>query len=75
MQHHKLAWLLISAAALAGCNTWHGVKQDAKEAGGAVTNAVGTGLEKAGEGLNTAGEKVKGKDKDNNAQPQQQAPQ
>jgi predicted small secreted protein len=71
MQHHKLALLLISAAALAGCNTWHGVKQDAREAGstvkeagkevgGAVTNAVGTGLEKAGEGLNTAGEKVKG---------------
>ena len=35
-------------------------KQDAKEVGGTVTNAVGTGLDKAGDGLNTAGEKVKG---------------
>jgi len=60
---YKLALPLIAAVALAGCNTWHGVKQDAKEVGGTVTNAVGTGLEKAGEGLDKAGEKVKSKDK------------
>ncbi|MDR0275860.1 MAG: hypothetical protein LBI48_11100 [Burkholderiaceae bacterium] len=74
---HKLTLLLIGAAlALAGCNTWHGVKQDAKEAGSAVTHAVGTGLDKAGEGLSTAGEKVKGSgNRDNNAQPPQQSPQ
>jgi len=62
----KLALLLMGVAlALAGCNTWHGVKQDAKEVGGTVTNAVGTGLEKAGEGLEKAGDKVKGKDNSN----------
>lgn len=54
-----LALVLIAAAALAGCNTWNAAKQDAKEVGGTVTNAVGTGLDKAGDGLNTAGEKVK----------------
>ena len=69
---YKFVLPLIAAVVLAGCNTWHGVKQDAREVGGAVTNAVGTGLEKTGEGLSAAGEKVKGKD--NNAQ-QQQAPQ
>ncbi|MET4575635.1 hypothetical protein [Ottowia thiooxydans] len=52
--------LIVAAAALAGCNTWNAAKQDAKEVGGTVTNAVGTGLDKAGDGLNTAGEKVKG---------------
>jgi predicted small secreted protein len=30
---------------LSGCNTWSGVKQDAKEAG----TAAGKGIEKAGE--------------------------
>ncbi|MGB3068683.1 MAG: entericidin EcnAB [Ottowia sp.] len=54
-----LTLALITAFALAGCNTWSGAKQDAKEVGGTVTHAVGTGLDKAGEGLNTAGEKVK----------------
>ncbi len=52
--------LIFTAAALAGCNTWSGAKQDAKQVGHTVTNAVGTGLDKAGDGLNTAGEKVKG---------------
>ncbi|WP_028603088.1 hypothetical protein [Ottowia thiooxydans] len=52
--------LIVAAAALAGCNTWSAAKQDAKEVGSTVTHAVGTGLDKAGEGLNTAGEKVKG---------------
>ena len=52
----SFALLLVVSAALAGCNTWQG----AKEVGGTVTNAVGTGLDKAGDGLNTAGEKVKG---------------
>ena len=56
----SFALLLVVSAALAGCNTWQGAKQDAKEVGGTVTNAVGTGLDKAGDGLNTAGEKVKG---------------
>jgi len=54
-----IALVLIAAAALAGCNTWSAAKQDAKEVGGTVTHAVGTGLDKAGDGLNTAGEKVK----------------
>lgn len=54
-----LALILVTAAALAGCNTWNAAKQDAKEVGGTVTHAVGTGLDKAGDGLNTAGEKVK----------------
>ena len=39
---------LIAASALlllSGCNTWSGVKQDAKEAG----TAAGKGIEKAGE--------------------------
>jgi predicted small secreted protein len=57
---YKLALLLITAAVLTGCNTWQGAKQDAKNVGSAVTHAVGTGLDKAGEGLSTAGEKVKG---------------
>lgn len=52
--------LVFTAAALVGCNTWSGAKQDAKQVGHTVTNAVGTGLDKAGDGLNTAGEKVKG---------------
>ena len=53
--------LLVSAVvALGGCsNTWHGAKSDTKQNAGAVTNAVGTGLDKAGDGLNKAGEKVK----------------
>jgi predicted small secreted protein len=56
----KLALLLIAAAAaLAGCNTWQGAKQDAKDAGSAVTNAVGSGLEKTGQGLDRAGSNVK----------------
>jgi predicted small secreted protein len=56
---NKFALLLIATVALAGCNTWQGAKQDAREVGSAVSNAVGTGLDKAGEGLSTAGEKVK----------------
>lgn len=54
-----IALALMTAFALAGCNTWNAAKQDAKEVGGTVSNAVGTGLDKAGDGLNTAGEKVK----------------
>ena len=46
--------------ALGGCsNTWQGAKSDAKHTTETVTNAVGTGLDKAGDGLNKAGEKVK----------------
>ena len=52
--------LILTAAALAGCNTWSAAKQDAKQVGSTVTHAVGTGLDKAGDGLYTAGEKVKG---------------
>ena len=59
--------VLAAGAALAGgCNTWEGAKQDARVVGdktveGAkkVGGAVGTGLEKAGQGIETAGEKVK----------------
>ncbi|MFV0679155.1 entericidin EcnAB [Ottowia sp.] len=56
----RLKLALLTVATLAGCNTWQGVKQDAKQVGGTVTHAVGTGLDKAGDGLNTAGENVKG---------------
>ena len=52
--------LIAATALLVGCNTWQAAKTDAKEVGGTVTHAVGTGLDKAGDGLNTAGEKVKG---------------
>jgi predicted small secreted protein len=37
--------MLAVAFSLSACNTWSGVKQDAKEAG----QATGRGLEKAGE--------------------------
>jgi predicted small secreted protein len=59
MSHKLTTLLLVIAAAVAGCNTWQGAKQDAKQVGSSVSNAVGTGLDKAGDGLNTAGEKVK----------------
>ena len=59
MKHSIALTLIVTAAALAGCNTWSGAKQDAKQVGNTVTDAVGTGLDKAGDGLNTAGEKVK----------------
>ena len=38
---------LALAALLAGCNTWTGVKQDAKEVG----QSTGKGIEKAGENV------------------------
>ena len=44
----RIAWIaaaLALSATLAGCNTWTGVKQDAKEVG----SAAGKGIEKAGE--------------------------
>mgnify|MGYP003610953093 CR=1 FL=1 len=51
---------LALAFVLAGCNTWQGVKQDAKDVG----EATGRGIQKAGqatgEGLEKAGEKIKG---------------
>ncbi|MDP2018750.1 entericidin EcnAB [Hydrogenophaga sp.] len=43
-----IAWIAATLAlslTLAGCNTWTGVKQDAKEVG----TAAGKGVEKAGE--------------------------
>ncbi|GAB1385679.1 hypothetical protein MASR1M59_08270 [Melaminivora sp.] len=40
-----IALLLCSLLALSGCNTWTGVKQDAKQAG----QATGKGIERAGE--------------------------
>ena len=50
---------LALAALLAGCNTWTGVKQDAKDVG----EATGRGIEKAGEatgkGIEKAGEKIR----------------
>ena len=64
----SFALLLVVSAALAGCNTWQGAKQDARIVGEKtvegtkkVGNAVGTGLEKAGEGINNAGQAVKDK--------------
>ncbi|MBS0466654.1 MAG: entericidin EcnAB [Proteobacteria bacterium] len=43
----KIAAFTVMALSLvlAGCNTWSGVKEDAKEAG----QATGKGIEKAGE--------------------------
>jgi predicted small secreted protein len=62
------ASILLATLALTACNTWEGAKQDARvvgdktvEGGKKAGRAVGTGLEKAGEGLGTAGEAVKEK--------------
>jgi predicted small secreted protein len=44
----RLAWIATAftlSLTLAACNTWSGVKQDAKEVG----QAAGKGIEKAGE--------------------------
>lgn len=41
----SIAALLALCIGLTGCNTWTGVKQDAKEVG----QAAGRGIEKAGE--------------------------
>lgn len=49
---------LTLSLSLAACNTWQGVKEDAKEAG----QATGRGIEKAGQatgrGIEKAGEKI-----------------
>ena len=59
---------LLAVLGLSACNTWEGAKQDAHNVGEKtvegtkkVGNAVGTGLEKAGEGINNAGQAVKNK--------------
>ena len=56
-----LPLLFVTAAlALGGCgSTWQGAKKDTKENASTVGNAVGTGLDKAGQGMEKAGEKVK----------------
>ena len=68
MKTLHIATAVLVATALAGCNTWQGAKQDARIVGEKtvegtkkVGNAVGTGLEKAGEGINNAGQAVKEK--------------
>ena len=68
MKTLTIAALALAATALVGCNTWQGAKQDARIVGEKtvegtkkVGNAVGTGLEKAGEGINNAGQAVKEK--------------
>ena len=59
----------VAVMSLAGCNTWQGAKQDAREAGQATGRgiekagqATGRGLEKAGDatgrGIEKAGEKI-----------------
>ena len=60
--------LVTTCLLLAGCNTWQGAKEDARVVGDKtvegtkkVGNAVGTGLEKAGEGIHNAGQAVKEK--------------
>lgn len=54
-------WTITAVAlslSLAACNTWQGVKEDAKDAG----HAAGRGIEKAGQatgrGIEKAGEKI-----------------
>ena len=60
MKRYIPVLMVTAVVALAGCsNTWHGAKQDTRRNTGNVTEAVGTGLDKAGDGLNKAGEKVK----------------
>ncbi|MBL0919774.1 MAG: entericidin EcnAB [Hydrogenophaga sp.] len=53
-----IATALALALPLSACNTWGGVKQDAKEVG----QAAGRGVEKAGvatgRGIEKAGEKI-----------------
>ena len=69
MKTLTIAAVALAATALMGCsNTWQGAKQDAHNVGEKtvegtkkVGNAVGTGLEKAGEGINNAGQAVKNK--------------
>ncbi len=62
------ASILLATLALTACNTWEGAKQDARVVGDKTVEgtkkagqAVGTGLEKAGEGISGAGESVKDK--------------
>ena len=45
MNPYRLSAIAAAALTLAACNTWSGVKQDAREAG----QAAGKGIEKAGE--------------------------
>lgn len=59
---------LLAVLGLSACNTWEGAKQDARVVGDKTVEgtkkagkAVGTGLEKAGEGISGAGETVKDK--------------
>jgi predicted small secreted protein len=56
-----IAWTVTALTlsfSLAACNTWQGVKEDAKDAG----HAAGRGIEKAGQatgrGIEKAGEKI-----------------
>ena len=60
--------LVTTCLLLAGCNTWQGAKEDARVVGDKTVEgtkkagqAVGTGLEKAGDGISGAGETVKDK--------------
>ena len=55
---HTVILGCLLTATLAGCNTWSGVKQDAREVG----QSAGHGIQKAGEatgkGIEKAGEKI-----------------
>ena len=60
--------LILASLGLVACNTWEGAKQDARVVGDKTVEgtkkagqAVGTGLEKAGDGISNAGDKVKEK--------------
>ena len=62
------AAILLATLGLTACNTWEGAKQDARVVGDKTVegtkkagHAVGTGLEKAGEGISNAGDTVKDK--------------
>lgn len=58
-----IALIALATLSLTACNTWQGVKTDAKEAGNATVHglekagqATGRGLEKAGQKLQSVSE-------------------
>ena len=68
MKKLTAAAIVLATLGLTACNTWEGAKQDARVVGDKTVEgtknagqAVGTGLEKSGEGISNAGDTVKDK--------------